>query len=392
MPYLVLILPQALWNENEHTGFIFGVFAIAICASLFVEIFIDLIRASKRGHTRGAGDVAAEGARSRLNEYGPGLRRSAYFVSTVGAVVGVLSAAVGIGSIQSQVGLLVVSAPLSMATALVGGWPVIGVALLLAARLAGQITGRRFWLWIAAITFGQLIESYLTAITATLMAFATSLMMVLLLFGMIRIRSAIVAVIAVLLVWPLVYDIRNDARQSSGVSVSADVGAFDRLRLDQQVARAAEIQEVPLDLGQPGPAEMVRFGLIPRFLDPDRPTISTGIKINVYLGGSSTSGYSFLPVTTAYVLGGPLYVVFWYAFWALFLSITLRGGNRLTVTRIVLVALVLTGPLGWFSTFPDRTISVIQFFVSFLPILLFLTVERALRRRRLPATERAAQR
>ncbi|MCK2035915.1 hypothetical protein KZC51_07180 [Microbacterium sp. SSW1-49] len=387
MPYLIVILPQALWNGNEHIDFIVGVFAIAFIAGLLSEIFIGLVRASSEGRTRPA---RAASALSRLNEYGPGLRRSAYFVSTVGAIVGVLSAAAGIGSIQSQVGLLVVSAPLSMASALVGGWPVIGVALLLAARLAGQITGRRFWLWVAAITLGQLVESYLTAITATLMAFATSLMMIFLLFGMIRVRSAVAAVVAVLLVWPLVYDVRNDARQASGVSVSSDVGAFDRLRLDQQVARAAEIEQVPLDLGQPGPVEMLRFGLIPRFLDPDRPTISTGIKINVYLGGSSTSGYSFLPVTTAYVLGGPLSVGLWYAFWAFFLALTLRGGKGLTVTRIVLVALVLTGPLGWFSTFPDRTISVIQFFVSSLPILLFLAVERALHRRR-AASGRAAR-
>jgi hypothetical protein len=396
MPYVILILPQAVWNQNEHIDFIIGIFAIAIAGSLFIEVLVDIASRSRRPGREAAAPRGVDTTIERLNEYGPALRRAAYFVSAVGMVVGVLSSAAGIGSIQSQIGLLIVSAPLAMASALVGGWPTVGAALLIAARMAGQISPRALWIWLGVLTAGQLVEAYLTALTASLMAFATSLTMMMLLFGIIRIRYAVAALLAVLIVWPIAFDIRNDARESSGVAVSTQVGAFDRLRFDQQITRALEIEEVPLDLGQPGPIEMVRYGLIPRALDPDRPTISTGIKINIHLGGSATSTYTFLPVTTTYVLGGPLYLILWYAFWAALTALVLRGGRNLTVLRIVVVGLVFSGPLGWFSTFPDRTIGVVQFFVSFLPILLFFLLEKStIKRRRtreLIAAERAEMR
>lgn len=390
LPYVVLILPQAVWNDNEHLGFIVGVFAIALAATLFVELLIAIARSSRIDRQRERGELRPDATLARLNEYGPALRRVAFVVTAVGVAVGVLSAAAGVGSIQSQIGLVAVSAPLAMASALVGGWPTVGVALLIAARLAGQLSVRTFWIWIGVVVLGQGIEAYLTALTASLMAFATSLMMMLLLFGVIRIRYAVIALLVVLVAWPLAFDIRNELRQSTGVTVSTQVGAFDRLRFDEQIARATEVTEVPLDLGQPGPIEMLRYGLVPRVLDPERPPISTGIKINMYLGGSATSTYTFLPVTTTYVLGGPVYLLLWYAFWALIGAVILRGGRDLSVLRIVLMGLVFSGPLGWFSTFPDRTIGVLQFFVSFLPVMLFLLLEKTAVKRRAARREAKA--
>ncbi|WP_101847238.1 hypothetical protein [Zhihengliuella sp. ISTPL4] len=382
LPYVLLILPQAVWNQNEHLGFLIGVLALALAGAVFVEALVGILRSSGRRARAARTAANVDATFERLNAYGPALRRSAYFVTVVGVVVGVVSAAAGIGSIQSQVGLVAVSAPLSMASALVGGWPTIGSALLVAARMARQLSARSFWSWIGILVVGQALEAYLTAVTATLMTFATSLMMMLLLFGIIRVRFALVTLLIVLIAWPIAFDIRNGLRESSGVAVSADVDAFDRLRFDLQITRAAEIRDIPLELGQPGPIEIVRYGLVPRALDPERPPISTGIKINMYLGGSATSSYTFLPVTTAYVLGGPVYLVLWYGFWALLAAIVLRGGRDLSVLRIVLMGLLLSGPLGWFSTFPDRTIGVLQFLVSFLPVLLYLALEKTFRQRR----------
>lgn len=83
------------------------------------------------------------------------------------------------------------------------------------------------------------------------------------------------------------------------------IGAYDRLRYNEQVSRAAQIPELPVEVGQPDLVEIIRYGLVPRILDPDRPNLGTAKKINAYLGGGTTSAYTFLPVTTLYVLQVP---------------------------------------------------------------------------------------
>lgn len=366
-PYLVLILPPALWYQNPSTGFIARVGAIAVAGSLVTEWLLGVL-------TPARGPV-----RSTVADYGRDLYRVGLFAILASALVGVLAAAAGVGSIQVQVGLATASRWLATANSLVGGWGIIGVGLLLAAYLAGTCSRAELLRALAVLVGGELVEAYLTALTAQLMALGTLLVTMALLLGLIRARVLVVVFLVALALWPAVFELRNEIRTAAGVAVDESVGAYDRLRFDEQIARADGLR-VPLELGQPGIVDIVRYGVVPRALDPGRPQVSTGRLINVALGGGPTSAYSFLPVTTTYVLVGPAPLFAWYAGLALLVRLVWYEGRRLTPARTVILTVLMAGPLGWFSTYPDQVIGAIQTLVAGIPLFVVLALVRSSRR------------
>ena len=114
---------------------------------------------------------------------------------------------------------------------------------------------------------------------------------------------------------------------------------------------------------------MFRYGLIPRVLDPDRPALATGTDINVYIGGTSDSAYTFLPLGTIYFLDAKSGIVFYYAGWALVGTALLRFGSGPGPARMIVFGLLMAGPLGWFSTYPDSMVGLLQGTVSITPIV-----------------------
>ncbi|MGC4794316.1 hypothetical protein ACLQ3H_09390 [Micromonospora saelicesensis] len=184
-------------------------------------------------------------------------------------------------------------------------------------------------------------------------------------------REVVILGVVLLLAWPTLFAVRNDIRVEGGVSVADDVSAQDRMRLDLQLAHAAEY-DVPVDVGQPGPSEFVRYGLVPRILDADRPTISTGALINQYLGGSATSSYSFLALGNVYFLVGWLGVPVYFAGWAALALLLLRARGAPGPIRLSLFCFVLAGPLLWSSGYPDAMIAFLQHTVAALPVFVLL--------------------
>lgn len=375
IPYGILILPQALLYGNEHLAFILGILGLALAGCGTVET---VVRTRRR-------DAFLVVSRRRLESYGGTLRVVALLACAVGQASGIVSASFGVGTVAAQLGLIRPLAPVGPLLSIFSTWTVSGAALLVGAYLAGRLTRRTLHLCFLAVIVLEGVRTTITTITASLISLTVYLVVLGIFAGTLRLRTCVVAVVAVLLIWPTVYEIRNAIRQDSGVHVSTSVDAFDRLRYDQQISRAADIPQVPIDIGQPDLQDTLRYGLVPRFLDPDRPTLSTGNRINVFLGGSDTSSFTFLPVTTLYVLQGPLATVVFYALLALILALALRSGSRLSPARLVIFGLVSAGPLSWFAGYPDSTIGCLQGLVAALPLLGVLHLARRHRPALLPA-------
>ncbi|MCC2594328.1 hypothetical protein LKO27_13025 [Tessaracoccus sp. OS52] len=364
---------MAVAFQNRHAWFLMAVALIAIAGTLLPEILRPQSGRLLPSHN--------------IGEYGTGLPGLACIAISVSSAVGVLAAVGGKGSVSAQVGVSDAAGGLvASIDSLTAGWTPVGIGLLFAAYV-GRECSRRFVVTVLCIPIAaEVINVSLTQITAPAVEFFTFLATFALLFGVVRARIVVVAVLAVLIAWPTVFEIRNQLREAAGVTVSDSVDAFDRLRFDLQYSRALELH-TPLDLEVPGflqhptPWDLLRYGLVPRFVDPDRDEVSTGRVLNVALGGSRESSYSFGPVTNAYVLEGPVYLFFYYVAVSLLVAVIWRRGARITPIRMVLLALMFHGPLGWFSTFPDNLIGTLQDLASSLPLIVTLSFLRMTRQR-----------
>ncbi|RAO00387.1 hypothetical protein GAR05_02357 [Micromonospora saelicesensis] len=360
-PYVLFILPIAVVYENPDLGFLMRLVGLALAGSLLVETAALPLRGSALGWARGVRAVNGH----------PRIYAVARCVAVVSIAADLTGAVVGRGTIFTQVSGGLPDSPLGSLTALVSGWSALAVALLIASTLGGRASTRRVGGWLLALALTQALLVVMTARAAPLLGFISFVAAAGAISGVIRARYLAVAAVVVALAWPTLFELRNDIRQSGGVSVSEQVTAEDRLRLDLQMSAVAH-HRVPVDLPQPGPVDYLRYGLVPRVLDTDRPTISTGVVINQYLGSSATSAYSFLALGNVYFLDGPWAVIVYYGLWSALMVLLLRVGGAPGPMRLAALCFTLAGPLLWSSTYPDSMIAVIQHAVSAVPVFVLL--------------------
>lgn len=360
-PYIALIIPQALFFQNPATFFILKVMIMALSATFATEFLLFRFKRKSRkilnGWTRSV----------RFKKKSRNLITVTWIAVVVGVVSALYGAAQGVGSVQVQIGAEEVSGLASTIASLFAGWLTVSIGLAFASFQAGQCSKGQLRLILLCLCLTKAIIAYLTGITAPFMSFVIALATTCLLMGLLRMWQAVAIATLLLTLWPVIFKLRNEYRHDTGVRIG-ETNAFDRLRFDEQVGSAAGF-EVPIKIDTPGLFEIMRYGLLPRILDPNREQLSTGVQLNIYMGGSETSAYNFLPVTTTYVLKGPIYLVLWYSFWAFFVWKLWGAGSCNSPARLVILAIVVSGPLGWFATFPDATIGSVQTFVSSLPLL-----------------------
>ena len=358
-PYLILILAQALMNSNPDTNFILGTMALATGGSFLMEVLLSI------GHRTQAHNGPADADRDQGHRQLFFLAKLALTVAAVAALVGVFS---GSRTIFSQVSGSGNSSGGSLSS-IFDHWQYAGIGLMIASYLKSQCPRGSLIRWTIFTVFVSGVAAAVTAIMEPLISLVIFVVIVFIYFEIIRLRHALGIGLILLLVWPAAYSWRNDIRADGGIMVSQSVDANDRLRFDTQITRAAGFT-VPNYLGQPGPTDILRYGVLPRVLDPDRPEISTGKIINVFLGGSARSSYTFLPVATLYFLEGPFIVCLVYAGWAVAMHLLMRSRVDVGPIRIMVFCLLVSGPLHWFATFPDSTIGFVQSLVSILPLAL----------------------
>ena len=367
-PYLALILPVAIVNSNPDLVFIWRLLGIAAGGSLLAETVIAVIRRS-----------AAREVRPLDLSFGRPLRQLTLAVTAVSVFASLTYIITGAGSVASQIAELAPSVIASIST-LFAAWNLFAAGLIFASYFASVFTRKQMLAGIAILVLLELIEAAVSTRVGSLIQFITPLALTALLLGVVRLRTLAAGFLLIALIWPLAFQLRNEMREGSGVAVDTSVSAFDRLRFDEQLAKAG-LFDVPLEIGQPGLAEIVRYGLVPRALDPDRDTISSGLLLNQAIGGSTTSAYNFLSIGTIYVFYGPIVLFAFYALSALVVSLSFTAARRGSPIAICMSLLGASSLLGWASTFPDALIGYLQALVSFVPIAVSLHLIRAKARR-----------
>ncbi|AVT36137.1 hypothetical protein [Plantactinospora sp. BB1] len=371
-PYLILVLPMAVLNRNPDLGFVLGLLGLALAASVLVETVLAPLGGPGRRRT------ARDTGRRTLAEANSGYPRL-FLVARAVAVLSIVAELVGgyagRGSVFAQVAGAQAASPLVNVVALVSGWKYLAFALLIASFHAGQARLGSLYRWTAALVGVQVLLVFLTAISATLVGYLTFVAAAGAICGVIRARYVLVAAVLLFLAWPTLFTVRNTIRAENGVKVSSEVTAADRLRFDQQIGRASAY-DVPVDVGQPGPAGYLRYGLVPRILDPGRPPLATGAAINRFLGGSDKSSFNFLTLGTVYFVDGRAGVVVYYGGWALVTGLLLRLRGAPGPLRLSLFCFVVAGPLLWSNGHPESTIAAAQNTVSAAPVFLVLLLTR----------------
>ncbi|MEV4123039.1 hypothetical protein [Micromonospora sp. NPDC049645] len=365
-PYALLILPMAIFYRNPETGFIVSLVGLALLGSVAVETV---------GRLFGRPDPRwREGFRRAYARY-PWLYPIAIVVTLTSITASVLGAYLGRGSIVNQVSGDLSDGPLAVVSTLFSGWRALGFALLVASHLSGRLSRVRLYGWLAVLVGAEVCVAVLTAVTAPLVALVFFMAATGALCGVFRLRYLALCAVVLFVAWPAVFEHRNSLRQDRGIAVDTQLTAADRLRLDNQLTVVAGI-DVPVDLGQPGLTDYLRYGLVPRVLDPDRPALSTGQQINQYIGGGPTSAFTFLLLGNIWFFDGPTGVVAVNAFWAAVAAVLLRWRGPPGPVRLSLFCLVLFDPLLWSNTYPDSTISFLQHVVAAMPVFVLLALTR----------------
>ncbi|MEV4830081.1 hypothetical protein AB0K25_17375 [Micromonospora sp. NPDC049257] len=365
-PYAVFIVPSAVLNDNPQTGFIVYLVGLALLGSISVETF---------GLLFGHPDPRwRQGMRQATACY-PRIYPVARLVTLTGIAANIGGALLGRGTIVAQVSGDLSDTPLAMLCALFSGWGTLGFALLVASHLSGRLSSAKLYCWLALLVGVESYVAVLTARSAPLVGLVFFVAATGAVCGVLRLRHLLLWTVVLLLLWPAMFEQRNTIRKDYGVVVDTQVTAADRLRLDSQLTVVAKV-EVPVDLGQPKGVDYLRYGLVPRMLDPDRPPISTGQQINQYLGGGSTSAFNFLLLGNIWFFDGPVGVVAVHAFWAGFVALLLRWRGRPGPGRLALFCLVFSDVLLWSGTYPDSTIGFLQHLMSAVPVFLLLWLTR----------------
>ncbi|MFF3855562.1 hypothetical protein [Micromonospora sp. NPDC002575] len=375
-PYAILVVPMAVAHDNPETGFIVMLLGLALTGTIVGEV---VVRGRRR--TRGQWQRELEHA----NAGHPRLFLLARLVAVVSIAADLVGTLYGRGTIFTQLTGEAARSPVALVSSLFTGWRYVALALLVASLVGGHARRSAFLRWTAALVGIQVVLVLVTAISEPMIAYLSFVVAVTAICGVLRPRHVVIVAAVLFLAWPTLYAVRNEIRADGGVHVAEEVTAAERLRFDLQVTLAADY-DVPVDLNQPGPAEILRYGLVPRLLDPGRPPLSTGAAINDYLFGISTSSYTFLPVGTVYFLDGRRGVVLFYAFWAMVVGILLRVRGGPGPVRLSCLALVVGGPLGWTSAYPDAMIGLIQHMVAASPLLLLIRLTRGSTAGRGPVT------
>ncbi|MBU8650168.1 hypothetical protein KM867_05870 [Micrococcus luteus] len=383
-PFLILILPPAFLNQNPRTGFIVLLAAAAGGTTFVSEWFSRTVARSRHGlrHRRTVIRRSVEGTsyRSARASFMVG---AALVVLTVAAKVS--AAQLGIGAIDAQVqGKTGVTGTIGAVVSLLTGFDVIGVALLVWGRLCRGGARGTFWLLIGGSVVAAFGQALMLGITAPAFRYTIFVAVMLLLTGLLTPRAGLMFALLLVVLWPALYLVRNAIRMDLGVWVSQDLGAYDRLGYDRQVARAADF-EPGVDIGQIGAGDIFRFGLIPRILDPERPSLNTAFLINSeLLGGTSTSASTFLAAGTALVLLGVGGFLILYLVIGALPSAVFDGPRRPGAYSFCLLAVVVAGPLDWFSYYPDSIVGSLQQVVYLIPVILMREIAQRYRWRRPP--------
>ncbi len=355
MQFIPFAVVPAILFKNPDAPFVTGIVAVATGSALLVEILLSSLRRAPVT----APIVQGETANGDDDGYARGARR----VSIGALAVLALAAATGYGSYGIGIGTEQVS-PLQPLLTPLRPWSFIAVGLYLYGWREGKLSRKNAILWIVAIAVGELLLALSQAIIAPGAGALFSISAACVLMGLTRARTLIAAMLIGVLVWPTIADIRNQIRLEQGVDAgyARDFEAGERLRMDRLMGLANQF-DAPIDIGQPSATDTVRYGLVPRLLDPDRPPLSTGALLNVMMGGTLNSSYTFMLIGNIWIFDGYLGLVAYFVIVALLVA--WLYSRRMGPAKSSVLVLAIQYLLWMGGTYPESLIGFFQALVSF---------------------------
>jgi len=368
LQYVGLAVVPAVINNNPYLPFVLSIAAVGLLAAFLAEWIVG----AAAGHL-----VDAQATRY------PGMA-SVWVVTLIGGLALLGAVLLGAGTYATLVGLTTAS-PLTTLLTPLAPWLIIGCGFALASWRAGVLSRRSVIFLITVALASQVVSGLWVAKLAAVMSVALSVAAGMALAGFFRPRWLLVGFGVAIILWPTLYEARNAARGqivASSVSQPSTLDASSRLREDLLLQQAALFG--PLKLPQPSAIDIVRFGLIPRALDPGRGSLPGGTTLSVAVGSTSQSSSTFTVLGTLWSLnGGFPGVILYVGCVALAICIIAR---RLTPTRLAL-AMLLVNNLIWIEvTYPDNVAAALQGLISLAIAWLLTLAIGTVRRGEAPGT------
>lgn len=362
---VAMIAIPAVVNRTEPVGTILGICAAAIGVALYFEMMmLPILPVDKPVQpitTRAANVVLGVGA-----------------VAVVGSTLAGTSYAVQLGLAE----VLAINAIFTPFTI----WLLFGLVLHLWLFREGLATRRRTIIIAVGVAALQMWSGLERAILGQSAAFVVTVLVLAVLVRLIRLRVIVVVLLLIPLLWPPIYDLRETIRSNITGQMSAprENAALDRLQLDKQMAAVDRLVPAPKGLEPPSLLTLVRTGLLPSFIDSDRPPIDTGSRLSMALGGSPTNSQSATMFGNVYIFGGWAGVVVMSAVLALAMGAMMR---RRSSWALCFAAVIYLYGVSFNANYPNVVPQMLQASVS---MLLTYALVRALSRE--PKSKRVAPR
>jgi len=269
---LVMVAGPAIVNGTQPLVLILSLCVVSVLVTLYVEFVAAFLRPIRWDGT----SMSA---------------RFALFVLAAGLTASVLATAGGRGTYAVQVGLAREQWYVAFLTPF-SAWPIVGVGFVMWLYRQGAVTRKIYLISIAVTLSSQLYIGFERAIFGQAAAFLATILVMAVMIGIVRLRFLVIAAIAVVLVWPTLYDLRDQTR-AAVLGTSAGVSAGDpygRLQLDKQMSLLSVIGHG--DVQGPSVGLLLRTAFVPGALDPNRASLATGQLLSVATGGSDRSATS----------------------------------------------------------------------------------------------------
>lgn len=341
--YGAMVLFPALVKETQPLSLI-----VFICTTALITAFVIEALLSPLGDRRPRPSNA-------------GLR-SARSVLLIGWLALVGTGLTGAGSYAVQIGTATRSPIASLLTPF-SAWPVFGLALYFWLYRQLKVERREVLvmslvtcsLYVALGLYRAILGQAFAAIAAILFTAAV--------YKLVTLRVLVGILLVVSLAWAPVYQFRDELRaRVSGPGAVVSAGdPLQRLQLDEQMSILGSLLPRPPGLDSPTAQTLIRTGLLPSVVDPDRPPIDTGSRISVALGGRANNAQSATMLGNVYLFGSAPALVLVTISLALAMAFAVRSASP---WALMFAALVYLYALSFNATYPDFIPKILQALVS----------------------------
>lgn len=355
--HILLVLVPALLYSNPHGSLLFGIVAVALTCSFFTELILDRFR-------RKSATTITNGYLAPIPSF------PVWVVLAVGVAADTLSSIGGARSYSVQLGEAQRSGWVAFLTPF-SAWSIAGIVMVLWLWRTGRVSPKPAATVIGIVCALKLSVGLSNGIVGASIAYVLTVLIVAIWLGLLSVAQFGGMLAIGLFAWPVWFGIRNQIRSEVVGEYISDANPFERMRLDEQMATARLVIPRPAILEPPTWLTILRTGLLPSTIDPDRPPIDVGTRFSVALGGTETNATSATLLGNVLVfLGWPGLIIFSIAMSGM-MVLVLRGR---TVWSFSSAALIYMHGLSFASTYPVSVVRILQSLVSLIFLFALFSV------------------